>query len=102
MAIKNHFQLKIKKINQTAYAVECFEENRCWMLRASKFKWWDLWKITKHVPNNSYQHDIKYSDCHQALSKMMRSCVRSSFMHNGGEKTDPGDIRTCDKILVCT
>lgn len=101
VAIKKHFQMIIKKSNQTAYVVGCFEENYTWMLHASKYKGQNLWKIRNTIlvtlahPTSSTVTTVK------ATSKMVRSCVRSLFMKKGGEKTDPWTLlHICEGSIV--
>ena len=91
LAIRKHFQFKVKKSTKKVLVVTCLDDQCKWRVRGIQVRQTELFMITKYVRDHTCSLDIMVGDHRQATSWIIGECIKKRVQtKKGGYK--PQDI----------
>ncbi|XP_062100818.1 protein FAR1-RELATED SEQUENCE 5-like [Humulus lupulus] len=76
----HNFQFKTKRSEPREYLVTCVDDNCNWLLRASKFRKTETFKVRKYVKTHTCSLDIIMEDHRQANCNVIGELIKSKYM----------------------
>ncbi|XP_062089195.1 uncharacterized protein LOC133795756 [Humulus lupulus] len=78
-AMLHNFQFKTKRSEPREYLVTCADEKCNWLVRASKYRNQDLFKVRKCNPNHTCSVEIVLEDHRQAKSIVVGELIKNKY-----------------------
>ncbi|XP_062103863.1 uncharacterized protein LOC133814976 [Humulus lupulus] len=94
-AMLHNFQFKTKRLEPREYLVTCADETCNWLVRASKYRNQDLFKVRKCNPNHTCSVEIVLEDHRQAKSIVVGELIKNKYKSIKRNYT-PNDIMNDD------